>query len=95
MMRGGGNSKSKQRIVVCPTPVLCRAAAGKRHGLGHGVVRASEGRLVLLNLRVEEENACPTGPYGEEGGPRGFPNLLKEEEQEEDKEEKKEDDDDE
>jgi len=34
-------------------------------------------------------------PAGEEGGPGGFPNLLKEEEQEEDGEEKKEDDDDE
>ena len=34
-------------------------------------------------------------PRGEEGGPGGFPNLLKEEEQEEYKEEKKEDDDDE
>ena len=32
-------------------------------------------------------------PAGEEGGPGGFPNLLKEEEQEVDKEEKKEDDD--
>ena len=32
---------------------------------------------------------------GEEGGPGGFPNLLKEQEQEEDEEEKKEDDDDE
>ena len=31
----------------------------------------------------------------QEGGPGGFPNLLKEEEQEEDEEEKKEDDDDE
>ena len=30
---------------------------------------------------------------GEEGGPAGFPNLLKEQEQEEDEEEKKEDDD--
>ena len=34
-------------------------------------------------------------PTGDEGGPGGFPNLLKEEEQEEDEEEKKEDDDDE
>ena len=35
-------------------------------------------------------------PAGEEGGPGGFPNYLKEEEQEEDEEEeKKEDDDDE
>ena len=34
-------------------------------------------------------------PAGEEGGPGGFPNLLKEEEQEEDDDEKKEDDDDE
>ena len=34
-------------------------------------------------------------PAGKEGGPGGFPNLLKEEEQEEDEEEKKEDDDDE
>ena len=34
-------------------------------------------------------------PAGEEGGPGGFPNLLKEEKQEEDEEEKKEDDDDE
>ena len=35
-------------------------------------------------------------PAGEEGGPGGFPNLLKEEEQEEDEEEeKKENDDDE
>ena len=33
-------------------------------------------------------------PAGEEGGPVGFPNLLKEE-QEDDKEEMKEDDDDE
>ena len=33
-------------------------------------------------------------PVGEEGGPRGFPNLLKEEEQEEEEDEKKEDDDD-
>ena len=32
---------------------------------------------------------------GEEGGPGGLPNLLKEEEKEEDEEEKKEDDDDE
>ena len=32
---------------------------------------------------------------GEEGGPGGFPNLLKEEEQEEDEGEKKEADDDE
>ena len=32
---------------------------------------------------------------GEEGGPGGFPNLLKEEEQDEDEEEKKEDADDE
>ena len=32
-------------------------------------------------------------PAGEEGGPGGFPNLLKEEEEEEDEEEKKEDDD--
>ena len=31
-------------------------------------------------------------PAGEEGGPGGFPNLLKEEEQEADEEEKKEDD---
>ena len=30
-------------------------------------------------------------PAGEEGGPGGFPNLLKEDEQEEDEEEKKED----
>ena len=30
-------------------------------------------------------------PAGEEGGPGGFPNLLKGEEQEEDEEEKKED----
>ena len=34
-------------------------------------------------------------PAGEEGGPRGFPNLLKDEEQEENEDEKKEDDDDE
>ena len=34
-------------------------------------------------------------PAGEEGGPGGFPNHLKEEEQEEKEEEKKEDDDDE
>ena len=34
-------------------------------------------------------------PVGEEGGPGGFPNLLKEEEQEEVEREKKEDDDDE
>ena len=34
-------------------------------------------------------------PAGEEGGPGGFPNLLKEEEQEEEEEEKNEDDDDE
>ena len=34
-------------------------------------------------------------PAGEEGGPRGFPNLLKDEEQEEEEDEKKEDDDDE
>ena len=34
-------------------------------------------------------------PAGEEGGPGGFPNLLRVEEQEEDEEEKKEDDDDE
>ena len=32
---------------------------------------------------------------GEEGGPCGFPNLLKEEEQDEDEDEKKEDADDE
>ena len=44
---------------------------------------------------MEEASVCPTGPCGEEGGPGGFPNLLKEEEQEEDEEEKKEDDDDE
>ena len=30
-------------------------------------------------------------PAGEEGGPGGFPNLLKEEEQEENEEEKEED----
>ena len=34
-------------------------------------------------------------PAGKEGGPGGFPNLLKEDEREEDEEEKKEDDDDE
>ena len=34
-------------------------------------------------------------PAGEEGGPGGLPNLLKEEEKEEDEEEKKEDDDEE
>ena len=34
-------------------------------------------------------------PAGEEGGPGGFPNLLKEEEHEKGEEEKKEDDDDE
>ena len=34
-------------------------------------------------------------PAGEEGGPGGFPNLLKVEEQEDDEEEKKEDDNDE
>ena len=34
-------------------------------------------------------------PAGEEGGPRGLSNLLKEEEKEEDEEEKKGDDDDE
>ena len=34
-------------------------------------------------------------PAGEDGGPGGFPNLLKEEEQDEDEEEQKEDDDDE
>ena len=34
-------------------------------------------------------------PAGEERGPGGFPNLLKEEKQEEDEEEKKKDDDDE
>ena len=34
-------------------------------------------------------------PTGEDGGPGGFPNLLKEEEQEEEGEETKEDDDDE
>ena len=34
-------------------------------------------------------------PAGEEGGPGGFPNLLKEKKQEEDEEKKKEDDDDE
>ena len=33
-------------------------------------------------------------PAGEEGGPGGLPNLLKEEEKEEEEEEKKEDDDD-
>ena len=32
-------------------------------------------------------------PAGEEGGPGGFPNLLKEEEQEEDEEKKKDSDD--
>ena len=32
---------------------------------------------------------------GEEGGPRGFPSLLKDDEQEEEEDEKKEDDDDE
>ena len=34
-------------------------------------------------------------PAGEDRGPRGFPNLLKEKEQEKDQEDKKEDDDDE
>ena len=34
-------------------------------------------------------------PAGEEGGPGGFPNLLKSEEHEDEEEEKKEDDDDE
>ena len=34
-------------------------------------------------------------PAGEEGGPGGFPNLLKEEKQKEEEEKKKEDDDDE
>ena len=34
-------------------------------------------------------------PAGEEEGPGGFPNILKEEEQEEDEEKKKENDDDE
>ena len=34
-------------------------------------------------------------PAGEEGGPGGFPNLLKEEEHKKGEEEKKEDDDDE
>ena len=34
-------------------------------------------------------------PAGKEGGPEGFPNLLKKEEQEENEEEKKDDDDDE
>ena len=34
-------------------------------------------------------------PAGEEGGPGGFPNLLKEEENEKGEEEKKDDDDDE
>ena len=34
-------------------------------------------------------------PAGEDGGPGGFPNLLKEKEQEEDEKEKKKDDDDE
>ena len=33
-------------------------------------------------------------PAGEEGGPGGFPNLLKEEEQEDDEQKKKEDNDD-
>ena len=33
-------------------------------------------------------------PAGEEGGPGGFPNVLKEEEQEENEEEKKKEDDD-
>ena len=33
-------------------------------------------------------------PAGEEGGPKGLPNLLKEEDKEEDEEEKKEEDDD-
>ena len=47
----------------------------------------------ILEPRVEEASACPTGPCGEKGGPGDFPNLLKEEEQEEDEEEKKEDDD--
>ena len=35
------------------------------------------------------------GPAGEERGPGGFPNLLKEEKPEEDEEEKKKDNDDE
>ena len=34
-------------------------------------------------------------PAGEEGGPRGLPNLVKEEEKEKEEEEKKEDDNDE
>ena len=34
-------------------------------------------------------------PAGEEGGPGGFPNLLKEEEKEKDEDKKKEDDNDE
>ena len=37
-------------------------------------------------------SACPTGPCGEEEGPRGVPNLPKEEKKEEDYEEKDEDD---
>ena len=37
----------------------------------------------------------PKVPAGEEGGPGGFPNILKEEKQEEDEEENKKDDDDE
>ena len=57
---------------------------------------------LFLNL-VEEEarplcrhpRACPIGPAGEEGGPRGFKSLLKEDEKEEDEDEKKEDVDDE
>ena len=52
---------------------------------------------MFWNLGEEEASDCPcrTVPAGEEGGPGGFPNLLKEEEQEENEEEKKEDDDDE
>ena len=56
---------------------------------------------LFLNL-VEEEarplcrhpRACPIGPAGEEGGPGGIQNLLKEEWKVQDGTEKKEDDDD-
>ena len=41
-----------------------------------------------------QKSQCLQVPAGEEGEPKGLPNLLKEEEKEEDEEEKKEDDDD-
>ena len=56
-----------------------------------------EGGQCLSYRPLQERRPVPVlqVPAGEEVGPAGFPNLIKEEEQEEDEEEKKEDDDDE